>query len=206
MNLKGPSPEAECRTWSLELFGAPITIPVRIALRDPVRWRRIACPPASLETLAVTITFLNQRTKFSNRSGPTEITRHLYQALNQILHYGPLLTRRSPLPEPLKINTLVVQVAIDQSLQPVIPALDSRWFLRIPASEFHALCDLVDVLESTGLLWGYVERIRIMDEDGIYEEFEISRMGNAGVPKRWDSYGFDWGPIEGEPLEAAKAA
>lgn len=145
--------------------------------------RRIPCQPAKVDTLVADLDMRIENIKFRGCGGPMNIVRDLYQTLNWILHYGPHFSRTSPLGQPLRLKSLVIRASTGEKF-------DGN---RCRDCKFNRIADLLATLQTTGLLWGYVERIRLSDEFGHERIIVVTPDEDPGVPRAWDRYGFQWG-------------
>ncbi len=185
-------------TWVLDLAT------VQRGRVKSVNWRQLSCHPTKVEVLVANLQFPAPRVSFFGDGGPMPIVRQLYQTLNWILHYGPVLSRRNPLPQHLKLKTLVLCVWVDQSAQEGNAASGSSRPGPVRGGPFYELCFFVRMLIATGILGGYLDTIRILDEGSqAVEEFTLKPVPNPAVPERWDRYGFEWGIEEPRRMELA---
>jgi len=169
-------------------------------------WNRIPCAPSRVDTLAVALNVEGEHPLMEPRGtirlggcgGPMPIVAQLYQTLNLVLHNGPILSRSSPLPGHMKLKWLIIQVkAVEPTPQELLERPRAEdYYGPLPLSttfdESGLRYSLIYRIKETGLLWGYIDRIRLADWNG-QEEFEIENVENAGVPTSWNKYGFDWG-------------
>ncbi len=117
--------------------------------------------------------------------------RQLYQTLNGILHRGPVFNRESPLAQPLRLTRLIIRIYASGPVESTDSSASETASLLEP---FTHICDFVENLKKTGLLWGHVDDVRIIDEKSQREQDTmIELVENAGVPTSWDRYGFEWG-------------
>ena len=186
-------------TRSVVLGQARSTWVLELALRkrgqvQSVNWRQISCHPTKVEVLVAELNFPTPRVSFFGDGGPRAIVRQLYQTLNWVLHYGPVLSRMSPLPQPLKLKTLVLRVCVDHSAQEGNAASGGGISGPVHGAPFYEICFFVRMLTATGILGGYIDTIRILDEGGQFgEDITLKPVQNPEVPERWDRYGFEWG-------------
>jgi hypothetical protein len=156
------------------------------------QWRQLTCHPADVNTLVANIEFPDQRILFWGCGGPRPIVRQLYQSLNGILHYGPTFAGVHLLSQHLRLKTLVLNLRTTPPDQSGVSS-DTRNYRG--HERFAELTSEVENLKKTGLLWSYIENIRIVDDDSHMEsEMEIYQVNNPKVPEFWDKYGFEWGP------------
>ncbi|KAH8884058.1 hypothetical protein GQ53DRAFT_829992 [Thozetella sp. PMI_491] len=154
----------------------------------PATWRQITCPPADIDTLVAKIFFPNPRSRFFGDGGLAPIVSQLHGAFNRIFHYGPAFGRHTPLPQPLKLKTTVLRVST--SPHPEAEDIHDNRF-------FHSISGFAEMLYNTGVLWGYVDTIRIIDEVTNEEQtLVVSFIENARMPDEWIRYGFGWGATE----------
>lgn len=55
-----------------------------------------------------------------------------------------------------------------------------------------SIINLLRLLERTGLLAGYIEKIRVTAL-GSGEDIYVEECNDARVPEEWSGYGFEWG-------------
>ncbi|KAH8651320.1 hypothetical protein BX600DRAFT_516900 [Xylariales sp. PMI_506] len=166
------------RTYTVDIDGA-----THMKLGYVV-WRRVPCCPFEAKALVANINFRNGHCSLWGDGGPNPILSQLYQTLNSIVHYGPRVNRKSPLPEPMKLKQLVVNVnmpfgGFGRKLNPI--------------GVMTGIYGLLGRLGQTGVLFGYIDNIRIVGKDGHYEDISPTQKDNPAVPLRWVSYGFGWG-------------
>ncbi|KAH8897551.1 hypothetical protein GQ53DRAFT_742592 [Thozetella sp. PMI_491] len=175
--------DKENATWTVELA-------IGNGRVTSSRWRHIPCNPTQAETLVAKLQFPHPKARFWGCGGPMPVVRELYQTLNWLLHYGPALSRQTRLSQPLKFKTLVLRVA---TLPPDESGKKGGGF----RSNYDEICTFVSILKGTGLIWGYIDSIRVISEDGDGEKnITVDMVENAEVPKAWDRYGFEWGVQE----------
>ncbi|KAI1742791.1 hypothetical protein F4680DRAFT_411751 [Xylaria scruposa] len=175
------------RTYTMDIYGT-----AGKALRSTT-WKNIPCSPSNVNTILVNIHIdrRSQRRPIHVRGdgGPRPVVRQLYQTLNLLLHNGPILSRASPLQQPLKLKNLDVHLIVTSDGVPDAP---------IPADTGLKWC--LVTLKNVGLLKGYIDHVNIDNEDG-HTELAIEAVDNAGVPNSWDRYGFEWGQNHGNSVE-----
>ncbi|KAH8666494.1 hypothetical protein BX600DRAFT_511424 [Xylariales sp. PMI_506] len=181
----------ESRTYTLDIL-TPGS-----ALRQ-VTWRKIPCEPSRVEHVVANIEFEKPHAKTWGCGGPMPIVRELYQTLNRLLHYGPAFHRKVPLETPLKLKSLVLNIS-----KKCIEKEVSRESMH--NNPFDHVRLLVERLNETGLLSGFIDRIIMLsDFDEIEMEYDINVVEEAVVPSFWDGYGFEWGTnVEPEAVEKA---
>ncbi|KAI8946139.1 hypothetical protein F4801DRAFT_583680 [Xylaria longipes] len=176
----------DLRTYTMDIHGSS-----NGSLRSST-WQKIPCSPSNVNTALVNIHIKYNPQDWCVRTwgcgGPLPILRQLYQTLNLLLHNGPILSRASPLQHPLKFKNLDVNFTVTSD---GIPGALPR--------ETSIKCHLV-TLKGVGLLRGYVDYVRINDENG-HTELAIDAVDNAGVPTSWDGYGFEWGHNHGDSVK-----
>ncbi|KAI0547720.1 hypothetical protein F4679DRAFT_553159 [Xylaria curta] len=175
------------RTYTMDIHGTAGGI-----LRSTT-WHNIPCSPSNINTVFVNIHIdrgpRGRPIRVWGCGGPMPIVRQLYQTLNLLLHNGPILSRASPLQQPLKLKDLDVHVVVTSNGIP-----DAS----IPADTGIKWC--LVTLNNVGLLKGYIDHVHIDNDDG-HTELEIEAVDNAGVPNSWDRYGFEWGQNHGNSVE-----
>ncbi|KAI1328744.1 hypothetical protein F5Y16DRAFT_368576 [Xylariaceae sp. FL0255] len=158
-------------------------------------WRRIPCSPAQVKNITVNTRFSDDRTKrsgslyrckFWGNGGPMPVVRQLYQTLNLLLHNGPLLNRKSPLKQHLKLEALTVNVSAPMH-HTDDPERRILW-----STAYGGVTMLVQRIETTGLLYDYIDKLCILQGDE-HQERQIQEVENARAPAHWDRYGFEWG-------------
>ncbi|KAH8657672.1 hypothetical protein BX600DRAFT_438863 [Xylariales sp. PMI_506] len=173
------SPGAE-RTYVLNLVRAAHVL-------GPAIWQRVPCPPSHVRVLHVNIDFRNERVQFWGDGGPRPIVRQLYQTLNCLLHYGPVFTRREPLPQPLKLERLVIHLVAGKA--------DPEGYTH--QARIEHICRFAQQLKRTGLLCGYIDHLVVSDTtQGTSQHVTVEPVQHAAVPAHWHGYGFEWG-VEG---------
>jgi hypothetical protein len=156
------------------------------------RWREISCHPASIKTLIANISTPRKVLNFWGDGGPMPIVWELYQTLNWILHFGPVLRRQNPLSSPLRLRTLVIRVISGPPREHEKP-MNSR-LLQIRGS-FNVIRRLIERLNNTGLLANYINNVKMIDESTKDElDIAIEHDEDPQVPEAWKDYGFGWGP------------
>ncbi|KAI0190641.1 hypothetical protein EV127DRAFT_78125 [Xylaria flabelliformis] len=167
------------RTYTMDVYGTG-----RGFLRSS-SWQNIPCSPSNIKNILVNIHIdcgsRPRRIRTIGDGGPMPIVRELYQTLNLLLHNGPILSRTTPLQQPLKLKNLDVNVTVTSDSIPDTPN---------PADNGIKWC--LKTLKNVGLLQGYVDHVHINDEDG-HTDLAIEAVDNAGVPALWDRNGFEWG-------------
>ena len=191
LDLQSNLGKEENRTWTLELATSSGRL-------KPALWRQIPCHPAKAEILAANLGFRNRKAEFWGCGGPRPVVRQLYQTLNRFLHYGPVFGRQVLLSQPLRLKTLVIRAMRGSSRADVqTPAHSDSNRIRDPTGNYRLLCTFVQDLKRTGILWGYIDAIQIIDEDNHEkQEILIQFVENARVPEDWDGYGFEWGALK----------
>jgi len=163
-----------------------------------VGWQKIPCAPADARTLHVTIHCDAADTEgcLWGCGGPMPVVRSLYQLLNLFLHCGPRLDATLVLQKPVCLLELVIEV---KEARKVLGHLDEGYtvydedFVRTKPSEiYEQIVSFLWQFEETGLLFEYVERLRVVGS-GAASERQVRQMDGAGVPALWEGYGFEWG-------------
>ncbi|KAF7344615.1 hypothetical protein MSAN_01943800 [Mycena sanguinolenta] len=158
------------------------------SIAKTVTWRRIPCPPSSVRILQANLV-LHFGTGFWGCGGPNPILSQLYQVLNRFIHNGPLLARRSPLANHIRLNTLIVQGA----------SLMKKAMIDKQKKQHRGqLQNYVSEVVERGLLFGAVDKIVCrwaegeFDDDDKVTEWEVS-FQEIGDMTEWERYGFEWG-------------
>ncbi|KAH8884057.1 hypothetical protein GQ53DRAFT_829991 [Thozetella sp. PMI_491] len=195
------------RSWAVELVVEPLYKEWlnRHFVLGPVRWLQIPCSPAKVETLHANIIFPRAHSHFWGNGGLQATLWQLHQALNSTLHYGPTFGLRDPLPLALRLKTLVIQVSRESPQSPSKIGIEGNRrrdeASRVePSKTFGSLCDYLRQLNRTGLLWGFIDNVRVIDQGGHQEDLEATFVENVRVPAYWASYGFVWGVAEHDEI------
>jgi len=164
-----------------------------------VTWTTIPCAPSDVKTLVVTCN-ADSKTRFWGDGGPMGIVRSLYQTFNLFLHCGPNFNATRPLPARIRLQELVVVMAVAERKNRQ-DGEEMSW-----SHPYRSMKSILWTLEGTGLLSGYVEKLRIVGEGdrvqdklvvrqgGVVQDELVVQQGVVGrVPQRWAGYGFQWG-------------
>lgn len=108
----------ENSTWKLDM--PPLRFPTRFRwTRDDhfaqLVWQRLPCAPNTVRSLHLTIRIAKERQTGRTNLWREDYTAHrlqfeLYQTINHILHYGPLMGVGSRLAEPIHVETVRIEV------------------------------------------------------------------------------------------------
>ncbi|KAF7194596.1 hypothetical protein HII31_04102 [Pseudocercospora fuligena] len=159
-------------------------------------WQRIPCPPDQVQILEA---YYNASRGFQawGVGSPHGITSGLYQTLNHIIHCGPRFDSRHPLPKPMHIKELRVKV---ESRDKADRVYDDDHYMTLsdrdtdPHTTLIALGSIVGQIVRTGVLQGFVDRIRVFTADKELS-WTPKDVEGEGIPEYWNRYGFDWGMI-----------
>lgn len=160
-----------------------------------VMLNKIPCPPDK-------VMFLNVHYNASRGflawgdGGPHGITSGLYQTLNHLLHCGPRLDSKKLLPQPMHITELRVMVESWGATTDNGEDRDADYRLSErhtdPETTLYALGSVVGQIVNTGVLKGFVDRIRMTSSEKVLRWLPGKEEG-TGIPEYWNRYGFDWG-------------
>lgn len=165
-----------------------------------VKWRTLPCAPIETRFLHARLHFrgdaVDSDSEFSfwGDGGPRGVVRSLYQTLNLFLHCGPRLDANNPLAAPVHLEELVVEVEDPAKVSADVEnEEDCDWVLKHLRRSSKLIAGYLTRLADTGLLFGYVDRLRVVGCDGAVSEIAIREVRGARVPAFWDGYGFEWG-------------
>lgn len=176
-----------------------ISILAKCGRLESLHFTSIPCPLKHCRVLQARITYreYGMMRRFWGDGGPMPVVRELYQTLNLFLHCGPKFDVARPLPQPLKLEKLVVVTCIEKD-ENRGRSEEHRAFWR--EQMLGEIEGLVCTLERTGLLQGLVERVCLCADEGegkepkLLEEILVRDLGEEGkVPDYWKGYGFQWG-------------
>ncbi|KAJ7716095.1 hypothetical protein B0H14DRAFT_646278 [Mycena olivaceomarginata] len=181
-------------TYKLEVNNLKLELSQGIT--DKVTWRQVPCSPSEVRTIQAELV-LDWMTQFWNDGGPLLILSALYQALNCFIHYGPLLSRESPLGKHIHLDTLIVQI------RAVAPKPDER-LAKMQKRLCRLLQRYISVVVERGVLSGAVDKIvcRAADDDGDVIKWDVRRKP-IGDMTEWNRYQFNWGVPGSSSLEAS---
>ncbi|KAF7344604.1 hypothetical protein MSAN_01942600 [Mycena sanguinolenta] len=173
----------------------------RRLLTDKVTWRRIPCPPSNVRTLRADLV-LRFATDFWGSGGPMGILSDLYQVLNCFIHNGPVLTRRRPLPTPIHLDTLLLQIHMigtDAQFEAQLEGytFDQAEVDALKQQLWQELKMYVTQVVDRGVLFGAVDKIvcRWADDgsdNGVECQWEVCAIP-VGDMTEWNAYNFHWG-------------
>jgi hypothetical protein len=170
-------------SWILDIVAGQVQL-------EAAQWRQISCPPTSVNTLVANIEFPGGRAQFRGDGGPMPILQQLYQTLNRVLHYGLNFGGHRHLSQHLRFKTLVLNLKTSPGHEYGSSEHHNSWVFE----RFDHMSLFINRLEHTGVLWGYIESIGIVDMDGHHElDVIVQPDENPRVPNAWNGYGFQWG-------------
>lgn len=197
----------ENRTYVLDLDiynGDPSTT-VRKAV-----WRRMPCSPDLVHTLVINVAAQTGNGPWSegvsrlsthphpspltptnnkHEQGPASLARAIYQLLNHFCHNGPLLHRKTAIPNNIRIRDLIVNIDIGGLMKPPRAGcnVDPRFNYALLLSGFEQISRM-------GYLFGYVANIHVCGQGEYAQQlFMVDALGVQAVPGAWKNYGFSWG-------------
>ena len=154
--------------------------------RRPVTWRSLPCPPTRAKVLIINVAARPGPGPWTE-GGAASLARALYQIFNHLFHNGPRLVADQQLPDHMRLRHVIINV--DKGLHNPKPAVGCNSEPQFNYDLFFA--GFVQI-SRTGLLFGYVDKIRLCSSRS-REELEVGYKARPAVLGAWQNYGFGWG-------------
>jgi hypothetical protein len=150
-------------------------------------WVALPCPPEEVRVLEVSYD-ANSGFQAWGSGGPHGITSGLYQTLNHLTHCGPRLDSRFELARPMHIRELRIVVERREGKGEE----RSRGEVQVderetdPETMLYALGSIVGRIVNTGVLKGFVDRIRMRESGGQTLQWDPEGIDGEGIPDYWN--------------------
>lgn len=140
--------------------------------------------PSTIEDLRINIHLAHiwdQEIQSSDPAKDNKILRSLFSVLRRYIVYGPHLSRYSPLPTPLRLKNVILDV------HPAFTAEEASYFFGNPTQQMGHVCGVLMAwlarLAKSGLLEGKVDRLKWRNEWVTGEAVELQYAVTCDI---WD--------------------
>lgn len=161
-------------------------VTVRQAIRQLV-WRTLPCKPIDVKRVVLNVNVCSGSGPWTD-GGAATLARALFQIMNHLVHLGPTLRPKHPLPPRLKLKELVVNV--DIGIDSAMPRIQCSREAQINFDIFIACwADVTRI----GFMYGCVERANVVVDNTVVVETIVENKLTPMRAGRWRGWGFLWG-------------